>query len=329
MKQKILLVFLTLFGIVAFGGAHQAAGVSTENQPDEDLTYSGHGYLLISPNQFRYGILEPGSNYTETFMAYNVGDQPISFNLSAEPFWVKDGTYEATYSEATNRTKISTWITFPGGTKYTLAPRDQDGDRAEFTVRIKVPSDAIGGGQYAAVMANIESADPGPGSFHAQSRIALFLYSTIDGDIIYSGKIINRGISGFSFNSIVKTSSTIENTGNADFEAHYRLLVEPFFGNKVAYDNTETKIILPETKRIFEQNWDGAPTLGIFNATQEITYVNENGEQVTDSFKHVVIICPLWLILIVIAIITSIVVANIAQRKKRKINHKKPSWDQE
>jgi len=328
MRRKITLVFLAFMGIIALSGIPQIAGVFADELTDDGWEYTDRGYLLVSPNRLRYGTLEPGSNYTETFMAYNIGDQPISFKLSAEPFWVEDETYAPIYSEATNRTKISNWITFPNATEYTLAPRNQEGDRVEITVRVKVPSDAVGGGQYAAVMANIIPPDADANSFQARSRIALPLYSTINGDVIYRGKIVNRSISGFSFAPIIRTSSTIENTGNADFEAKYHLLIKSFFGSKTAYDDTQEKIILPETKRIFEHSWEDAPALGIFNVTQEITYVNENGEQVTDSYKRVTILCPLWLILVILTIVVLAVIAITYQKKSRNIKHKKSSWEQ-
>ncbi|MCL1839628.1 hypothetical protein FWF89_01325 [Candidatus Saccharibacteria bacterium] len=336
MKKKISLMLLALVSIIALGGVLQTASVlADEFDIDRIEEQYQQGYLLISPNRLRYkGLLEPGKSYTETFMAYNIGAEPISFNLTVEPFGVKGEDYEPIYSEATNRTKVTDWVSFPTGTEFTLAPRNERDernnyiDRIEITVRIKVPSDAIGGGQYAAVMANIVSTNPGP-SVGAKARIALLLYSTINGDVVYKGAIINQAISAFSFEPIIKTSSTVENSGNADFQATYRISVEPFFGGELAYENTEEKIIMPETKRIFEQNWDSAPALGIFNVTQEITYINEDGQEVTDTFKRLTIICPLWLILVVIAILVLLIIAIIIKRKRRKMKgSKKPSWEQ-
>jgi len=336
MKRKLTLVFLAFIGLItlgspiAFAEEFDLEGINTENE------YSDRGYLIVAPNRLRFdGVLEPGNTYTTSFRAINIGGKPISFNLTAEPYGVINETYKPIYSEPTNRTKISEWITFPGGTQFTLEPQNGrskcDDCSVEIIVRVRVPKEAIGGGQYAAVMANIIPSSPEDSekSFKALARIALAVHSTINGNITYSGAIISHRISTFSFEPIIKTSSTVENYGNADFQASYHLLVEPFLGGDAAYDNTEDKIIFPETKRAFDQNWDGAPALGIFHVTQEITYVDENGDQVTDTFKRVTIICPLWLILIVIALIVLLIIAIIIRSKRLKTgNKKKPSWEQ-
>ena len=125
----------------------------------------------------------------------------------------------------------------------------------------------------------------------------------------------------------------------AIWETHYRnskmtspiVPVEPTFSQEHdSLENTQEKIIMPETKRIFGQNWEEAPLLGIFNVTQTITYLDEDGKAVTDTFKRISIICPLWLIILVIAILILFIISVIFNRKRRKAGHnKKPSWEQD
>ncbi len=200
-----------------------------------------------------------------------------------------------------------------------------------------MPSDAVGGGQYAAIMANLEQSKDQSGGFAAEARIALLLHSTIDGDVTYSGCLVNHGITGFTLNSAIRTTSTLENTGNSDYEAVYRMVVEPFFGGESVYEDKQEKVIFPETTRVFEQVWGEAPSLGMFNVTQEISYLNEAGEQVTDTFRSLAVICPLWLILVVFAIVVLCFVAVVLQvraRQKRSGGKgrgrgaRKPSWEQ-
>ena len=297
--------------------------------------YTDRGYLIVTPSRLRIsGLFEPGKTYTTSFNAVNIGGKPISFSLTVEPFGVKSGNYEAIYSEHTNRTKITDWITFPGGTEFTLEPQAGrskcDDCMVEIVLRIRVPNDAVGGGQYAAIMVNVEPSKNEESSFNAVSRIALPLHTTVDGNVIYSGDIIQHSIAAFSFKPTIKTSTTIENAGNADFEASYHLLIEPFFGGEKAYEQTVEKIIYPETKRIFEHNWEDAPALGIFNVTQAITYINPSGITITDTFKRVTIICPLWLIVIVLAFIIALITSLVLRKKRRKLDKKskKPSWEQ-
>lgn len=324
--KKIILALMAFIGVITLGfGVTNAS--AEEIDVDSGKQYTDRGYLLISPATLKYGLLEPGSNYTETIRAYNVGGKSLTFDLTSEAFWVQDGTYDAVFSEPSNRTKLSEWITFPDGTEYTIEPNEN----VEIRIRVKVPKDAIGGGQYAAVMANIKpNNESGEASVQAQARIALQVYSTINGEITYKGALKAQSIAGFSFEPIIKTSSTIENTGNADFEAKYHLTIKSVFGGDIAHEDTQEKIVLPETTRIFEQSWGGAPALGIFNVSQEITYVNENGEQVVETYEKVTIICPLWLIVIVAAFIVLAIVYAVVSSKKRKAgkNSKKASWEQ-
>ena len=327
MKKKIII----LLALVLAGPLSLLSTVSAVDETGsirKDCT--DRGYLLITPGHFKYGLLEPGSSYTETFTAINsceTGGEALTFNLTVEPYWVSGETYEPVFSGQTNRTKLSEWVTFPDGTEYTLEPTEQ----VEIRVRVKVPNNAVGGGQYAAVMANIVPTKDNTTSINAQARIAILLHSTINGEVEYRGRLISQSITGFTFDPSIKTSSVVENTGNADFEATYRLKISPFFDEEeIVYETAHTKLILPETKRIFEQSWDEAPALGIFRVNQEIDYVDENGEQTTISYSQISIICPLWLILLIVLIITMIVIAVIMKKKQRsKKDSKKPSWEQE
>ena len=339
MKKKILFLFtLMLAATQAFAPVANAIEDEGDNGIDsitsEDIEkgkYADRGYLVISPVRVRYGRIEPGKVYTQTFRAINAGGAPISFELTVDPFWVENDTYRPIYSEPSNRTKITDWISFPDGTKYTLAPNDihGDDDEVEIRVRVKVPLDITGGGQYAAIMANIINSGEKE-NVDLRARIAVPVYSTISGDVSYHGKLIDRSISGFSFDPSINATATIENSGNADFEATYKLIIESFFGDEEINKQEEVKILLPETKRIHKQSWNEAPALGVFNVTQEITYLNENGEEVVDTFKSIVVICPLWLILIVFLIIILIIIVAIMNSKRRKHEkkNKKPSWEQ-
>ena len=319
-STKILLALLLLISTAISTGILQPSPTFADQFDPEKEVFSERGYLLISPAKLHYGVIESGNVYSQTFKAYNIGEEALTFELTAEAFSVVNYTYDPIYSEATNRTRIADWVSFPDGTVYTLAPRGQDGDRAEINIRVRVPDNIIGGGQYAAIMANIQPPDTNSGPVQAVARIAIPLYSTINGDLIYKGKFISQAIPSFSFRPIIKTTSTLENHGNADFQASYHLLVEPFLGGEPAFKISQDKIILPETTRIFEQNWEGAPALGIFKVTQSIAYIDESGTEITDTFRRVVVICPLWLILIVLIIIALLVSSFIIRKKRRKFD---------
>lgn len=331
MKKRIASVLLMLVSLMILGGTMNVFA-EEKSQTEVEAKYADRGYLILTPGSLRYGTLEPGSSYTETVEAHNIGGAPISFTLSVEPYWIANESYESTYSEPTNHTKLTDWVSLPDGEEYTLESQEV----VKIRVRVKVPEDAVGGGQYAAVMANVIPPESNTeAGIDAKARIALRLYSTVNGDIIYKGNVINQSIAGFSFEPIIKSSSTLENTGNTDFEATYKLTIKPLWSDEIATGEplSETKIILPETKRIFEQNWEEAPALGIFQVAQEITYVNSDGLEATTTLERIVVICPLWLILIIIVALVLIIVAIIIARKKRQKSQpkhpKRPTWEQD
>ncbi len=269
--KKIGIITLVVLTCSAFVCALSLPAFAEDQNtyPDVGSEYADRGYLIVSPNRLMFdGVLEPLKSYSSSFRAINVGGAPITFDLTVEPFSVTNETYEAVYSEPSNRTRITDWITFPGGKEFTLDPQED----VEIIVRVNIPRDAIGGGQYAAVMANIHAPVEGTSSpFQATARIAIPLFSTVKGDIIFKGAIISHDSTAFTFSPIIKTSTILENTGNADYSAKYHLTITSAWNNEITYEDTQEKLILPDTKRIFEQNWDSAPALGFFNLEQQVT----------------------------------------------------------
>lgn len=88
--------------------------------------------------------------------------------------------------------------------------------------------------------------------------------------------------------------------------------VKAFFGGAEVFSIEEEKVLMAESTRKFEQVWAEAPLLGIFNVAQEITLLGD-----THLFTGVAVICPLWLIIMVIIAIV-IAIICIAHRNKRR-----------
>lgn len=309
MKKNLLIAAVTLILGTIIGGSIVTEASSITNQSSHSES------LSLSPSRLQFGILEPGNRYTETFTIQNTSDDSLSISLSAIQYWVANEHYDIDYSAPNSYNQLAEWITFSDGESYTLDPDES----LEASVRVSVPSGVTEGGQYALVAINMMPVtnEVGGGMQVAESFLVP-VYSAVQGDLVYKGELVDRHAVGFSFDPVIASSSTVENFGNVDFDTSYKFTVRSLFGDNVVYEIENTEVILPETKRLFEQKWEDAPMLGIYRTTQEITYVNQDGESITDVYGGVSIICPIWLLITLLVIIVVVVVLIIVKRKHSK-----------
>lgn len=261
--------------------------------------------------------LEPGQTYKGEFTIINTGSTAFDYHISAVPYNVVGDDYKQVFDNPTDSTKISEWITFDR-TSGTLEPHDgsdQDPDsRQVIKYTINVPEDAPGGGQYAAIAAEVDNNEEG--MFQTVSRVAAVVYADVAGDTRREGSILENKVGGFYFNPPISATSLVENTGNVHADATYTFKVFPLFSSEEVYTNEEDPVvrtILPNTRRFNTQSWDGAPMLGIFNVEQTVEFLGKTSVQ-----KSLVIICPLWLIFIIIFLILVIVFWLVSRARTRK-----------
>jgi hypothetical protein len=72
--------------------------------------------------------------------------------------------------------------------------------------------------------------------------------------------------------------------------------------------------VLPEKNRKSEMKWEGAPSLGVFKVTHEVTIPALNK---TSTFTKTVIIIPLFLVVIILLILAVLVLKIVLVIKKR------------
>lgn len=305
-KRASLLLALTVMVTGVFG--------SPMNAIAEDET-AGQSVLSIeaSTNRLEYGGLTAGNSYTKSLTITNNAQEETSFSLAIDSLDGADTT--------SAHSNIVEWLTITGATDYKLAGEAS----VNVNIRVKVPKEATVGGQYASLIASNADGD---------SITLAFISAIIDGDgLKYGGEIVSSDISWFSLSPEIKSSVTIKNTGNVDFESTSKLTVTPLFGGNPIFDATTNASIYPGANDVeFHHDWSEAPSIGLYNALQTVTYVNDNGEIVEHSTERVVIICPIWLLIILAVIIIGIVVLIIFIKKRGKKSHKntkKPSWEQD
>ena len=268
-------------------------------------------YLMISPVSETLE-LDPGQTYSGKMRVMNSGDKAFDYKLYVEPYYVSDGDYTPNFGEKNDRTKITEWFNLSrdGGS---LEPGGQDW--VDYT--IKVPSDAAGGGQYAAIIAEGENEDRA--LIKTSTRVAEIFFTNIGGESTSCVKIISNSINRFMFEPPVNALSTVEDCGNTHVEASYTMKVYSLFSDKEIYSNEEdpeTHTILPETKRFNTTSWtkeQGAPMMGIYTVEHTVKIGKES-----DTIKKIVFIFPLWLVIILLLFLGSLIFWLVSRARARK-----------
>lgn len=294
------------------------------------LSLSAQPTLAYNPEDFSISLyptsqtveLIPGEQRTGSVSIVNTGKAPFSFSVSASPYQATGEGYDADFSTVNTYTSLATWITFDQDS-YSAEP----GETIEAKFTIDVPADAVGGGQYAAIMAYTEDSADSNASIAVASQIAAILYGRVNGPEMHpEGEIVDQHIPGFLLGGPLEISETAYNTGNVDFTVYHAVTITDFFtGEEIINPETtdsekriigsDNSVVLPGTSRSNTIVWENTPKIGVVRVQQKILILDEelNSEQI-------VIFCPLWLILSVAGLVALLAlwIALIVRRHRRK-----------
>ena len=279
--------------------------------------------LTVSPPNQKI-VLVPGETYKGSISVFSPAknEKDMHYSVSVGSFSeTADGKDGDDYGTADHSTKtvynqMMDWITLDK-TEGKIAPNTAD----TVTYTIKVPEDAPAGGQYASLVVRDESnSDDDSGSGVAIQNIMQVLsiiYAEVAGTTGEEGEIMTNSMPSFLLNGPLTAESMVKNNGNVHTDAEYTLQVSPFFGGDDYCNNEEkpeTSLILPETERYHAQSCD-LPAVGIFKAKQTVKIFGE-----TSIVERTVILCPLWLLFLILFVIIAIViwiVMKVRGSKKR------------
>ena len=272
-------------------------------------------HLLVSPASQTLGKLEPGKSYSGEFLVKNIGSEKFNYKISIAPYYEENEEGTPTYTTTNNYTYLSEWVTFDQ-VSGTLNPQQEQ--KVHYTV--KVPLGTAGGAQNAAIMVESDESVDETKMVSASARIAMILFSQVNGDTNACGKIVDKNIPGLLLNPPIVASGRVENCGNIDLNVKYVLNIYPLFSNDEIYSNADNPTILatlPETRRYTALEWENTPSIGIFKARLDITY---NGK--TETIEKIVVICPLWLIVLIIVFIGALIFWLVSRNRERKTSNK-------
>lgn len=268
--------------------------------------------ITINSGARNLGEIEPGENYTGGFKISNDGTEKFRFKVSFAPYSIVNDEYQLNFTDFTTYNEIAKWISAD------IDEMELDaGDNVTLNWMVDVPSDAHGGAQMGAILITMDPIEQPTDGIIASRQLAYLIYGNVDGEITKTAKILENKVPSFLFNPPITATSIVENTGNVYTKAQYTLQVFPLFSDEEVYTNEEKpedSVIYPETSRMKQLSWEGAPQLGIFKVRSTVKIFDE--ESVTEK---IVFLCPIWFLFIVLLLIFCIIfwlVSRIFKRRK-------------
>ena len=283
--------------------------------------YADSNSITVSP-PYQKMILTPGEEYKNTISVFNSSNSTRDLKYS-----VHVGSFSQSRNEErnddygsmnhinkTSYNQIMDWIELDS-TEGKAAP----GETKKIGYTIKVPKNAPAGGQYATLLVVDETTSglPGAGniSIDQKFQFASIIYAQVTGETKENGEILENSMPSFLFNGPLTASSMVKNNGNVHTDAEYTLQVWPMFSSEEICTNEEkpeTSMILPETERYHAQTCE-LPAIGIFNAKQVVKIFGE-----TSIVERTVIMCPLWLLFLILFVIAALVIWIFMRVRKNK-----------
>ena len=303
LAKATLLVGALILSLVALNITNLAHADDAEvEKPEVSIT--------MSPAKSVINDLGPGAKHSGEFKIINTGKKAFDFTVSISPYSVNSSKYDNNYNRETNYTQISRWVTFDK-TSYHL----ESDESVMVSYSINIPTDIPAGGQYAVIFAETSGDEsPEDSAISTMQRVGMLVYAHLEGDTRIEGILESQEIKKFFFNPPIYATSLVKNTGNTDFDVTYNLKINSLFGKEV-YKGDRVHAVLPETSREVEQDWEETPKLGIFKVTQDITLFEK-----VYTMKKTVFVCPIWLLITIIAILVilvTIIVQKIRNRSKK------------
>ena len=311
MAKKIKLILAAFVAVFALVGISFAF---TDNTQAEEKAAV---HIQISPVKQKISV-KPGDSYTDTVKVQNVGAARFNYNVYATPYSVTSDKYDPNYSNFTTFSQMSKWITFDENTaKGALDP----GETRDVRYTVNVPEDVPAGGQYAAIMAETADGNDENSTVNVVHRVGTILYAAIPGETRVSGEIVKNNVNTFYFSPPLTVTSLVKNTGNVEETAKYTVKIYPLFSNEAVFnteeaeENAYSRDIMPETERFNSITWEGAPSIGIFKVTQIIDFA---GQDQNHEVTKLVLICPLWLLFVIFALLFFIIFWLVSRARDRK-----------
>lgn len=314
-KRKLILIVLALFcGL--FGGGLKCLNASAEEVKVSLTVSPQHESIVLNPGETFHGTIKVSNASTSTRSTdYEVSVGSFSRTKGSNSL---DDYGDINYIDRSTYNMIMDWITIeePNGSV-------EPNETVVVPYTIEVPKDVPAGGQYASFIVKDATKLVSEGEGVAVDnvlQVLSILYAEVTGDTRQEGEITTNSMPSFLLNGPLTAESMVRNSGNVHTRAEYTFQVWPLFSDEEVCTNEEdpeTSMILPDTERYHAQTCE-LPSVGIFKAKQVVKIFDK-----VSIVERTVIICPLWLLFLMLFVIIAIViwvVMRVRGNKKRGRN---------
>lgn len=289
------------FAAMVFAAAAFGASAQAQANP-------GAVEMTVSPTKQELS-LTPGTQSDGSFKVFNSGDSPFTFRLYAAPYSVANEQYDPNFENETNRTQISRWINVSDA-EVSLQP----GEDTEIPYTVAVPDDIPNGGQYAVIFAETaEEETDRDAAIIAKKRVGMLVYGRADGDTRDGGEIVSQETKRWQHGAPLSTNWRVENTGNTDFEVTSQLTVSALFGDVVYESEPRENVLLPDTTRSLDLQWDDA-RFGIYKVETTVQFLDTERTEA----RYVLVASPIVVVIAAAALVALIGGIVYGARKKRR-----------
>lgn len=329
MSKKVLtgmLVALTLAlcPVFLFNGVAIAEESSEATDVSEDTSTTNISLTPVS----KVLQISSSSVYDNTFTINNEGSRELEVEVFAAPYSYvyseESDSYQLGFNNENSFTQISRWITFKGDDgnyAKTIRTKIEPGSKKDFEYRISTPGSIPGGGQYAVIFARTVNGVASSSGIKTEASPGMIVYGrSLEGETLTTGEItsmtINQSISdGDKTRNNINAIAKIKNTGNVDFTASGKMIVDAIIGggHYETPSNMGRASVIPESELTVSDEWKETPGFGIFKVTWTV-----NAADKTETIEKIVLINIIPVILIIIIVLTIIIIGCIMAHKKRK-----------
>jgi hypothetical protein len=260
--------------------------------------------ITMSPSS-RTIKLDAGTVLRGSMDVINSGDVAFSFKVYTTPYTVSGESYDPNFTRTAANADAYSWVKL----EKTDYPSLEPGQMVTVPYTIHVPETAAPGGHYGVIFAETKAREIGQTGVARQKRVGQILYLTVNGNYISGGKIAGFNLPFWQTKPPVVSTARVSNTGNVDFETEVRTVAKDLFG-RTKFTYSGDPIVLPQTTRLIEMNWDKAPNFGLYNVSQSVKFL---GSEHTNS--NLVLVAPRWFPILLIIIVLSGVSYAVVQRR--------------
>lgn len=247
---------------------------------------------LVSAQEIAQGIqvsppivdlnAEKGGSYQIKLTVTNITTKRTTLRASVKDFRAADESGNPQIIEDDNETttySVKQWVARQPD--FTLDPKESR--TLSFTVR--VPENAEAGGHYGVIRFSPVTGEQGDENVSLIASVGVLLLTRVEGDITENLEVEkffikqNGEESGLVANGPVTIGALLKNTGNVHVKPAGTLTVKDMFGKTVGSFplGSQTKNVLPDSTRLYEQEFDKRWLFGRYTVNLEAAYGTTGG----------------------------------------------------